>query len=93
MSPAKHSRSSDYTYRVKVVNPERKSEFTMDKLSNNGQFKSVVELRQSLTDHLKFPVETVGYIEPGHGLRGKQQWITQESDLDDVYKALKSKRR
>ncbi len=27
----------------------------------------------------------VGYIEPGHGARGKQRWITTTEDLKDMY--------
>ncbi len=63
----------------------------MDKLSSTRRFKSIAELKQVLSDHLKFSVETLGYIEPGHGLRGKQQWLTRECDLEDMYKSLKSK--
>jgi len=37
-------------------------------------------------------VETLGYIEPGHGLRGKQQWLTRECDLEDMYRSLKNKK-
>lgn len=81
-----------YTYRVKVVNQERKSEFIMDKLSDTHRFKSMDELRHSLMDHLKFQVETLGYIEPGHGLRGKQQWLNRESDLDDMYECTKQRK-
>ena len=57
-----------YTYRVQVINPEHKREFTMDKLSCTHRFGSIAELKQGLSDHLKFLVETLGYIEPGHGL-------------------------
>lgn len=57
-----------YTYRVKVINPESQSEFTVDKLSCTHRFRSITELKQGLCDHLKFLLETLGYIEPGHGL-------------------------
>ena len=30
------------------------------------------------------PIE-VGYIEPGHGSRGKQRWLTSTEDLQDMY--------
>jgi len=56
------------TYRVKDINPECKSEFTMDKLSCTHRFRSITELKQGLCDHLKFSVQALGYIEPGHGL-------------------------
>lgn len=64
----------------------------MDKLSDTHRFKSVDELKHSLMDHLKFQVDTLGYIEPGHGLRGKQQWLNRESDLDDMYECTKHRK-
>ena len=73
ISPSK-SPGNIYTYRVKVINPERKSEFTMDKLSCTHRFRSITELKQGLSDHLKFSVETLGYIEPGHGLEVSSGW-------------------
>lgn len=39
-------------YRVKVVNPERKSEFVMDKLSDSNRFKFMDEVKHSLIDYL-----------------------------------------
>ena len=29
----------------------------------------------------------MGYIEPGHGARGKQRWILNAGDLEDMYEA------
>ena len=78
-TPVKPS-SDKYIYRVKVVNPERKSEFTMDRLTDTHRFKSMNEFRHSVMDHLKFQIGTLGFIEPGHGLRGKQQWLNREND-------------
>ena len=72
ISPVKPS-SDKYIYRVKVVDPEQRSEFTMERLTDTHRFKSMNELRHSVMDHLKFQIETSGYIEPGHGFRGKQQ--------------------
>jgi len=91
ISPVKPS-SDKYIYRVKVVNPERKSEFIMERLTDAHRFKSMNELRHSVMDHLNFEVKTLGYIEPGHGLRGKQQWLNRESDLDDMYECTKHRK-
>ena len=27
----------------------------------------------------------MGYVSPGHGVRGKQQWLSDDIDLDDMY--------
>ncbi len=79
------------TYSVKVMNQGRKSEYTMQKMSLN-QFTTLEEMKQSLTRMLKFPVENFGYIEPGHGLRGRQQWMVQDGDLHEMYKSYNKRR-
>ena len=33
----------------------------------------------------------VGYMDPGHGWKGKQRWITCDEDLKDMYKVYSSK--
>ena len=33
----------------------------------------------------------LGYIEPGHGLRGKQRWISSDEDLRDMYRMHSTK--
>ena len=33
-----------------------------------------------------------GYIEPGHGLKGCQHWITTTDDLKDMYKAYERRK-
>ena len=50
---------------------------------------SVSELKQQIL--LEFgsmvadPIVSIGYIEPGHGLRGKQNWLTSASDVQLMY--------
>ena len=39
----------------------------------------------SLSTTLSFEVDKFGYIEPGHGLKGRQQWLVQDEDLDNMY--------
>ena len=31
------------------------------------------------------PFNTIGYIEPGHGAKGKQCWLSTDQDLIDMY--------
>ena len=35
----------------------------------------------------------MGYIEPGHGAKGRQRWLHDDSDLTDLYQLYKGKRR
>ena len=37
------------------------------------------------------PIEHLGYIEPGHGLNGKQRWLSSDDDLEQMYSVLKQK--
>ena len=67
----------------------KKSDYTVHRFSDR-YFCSIEELKEAL--HNKFPAELpqstniqVGYIEPGHGLRGKQQWLCEDGDLNDMY--------
>ena len=74
-----------WSYSVKVINRARKSEWTVQKLRVNQQFGSLEELKQQVSDSLKDavenPISTSGYIEAGHGARGKQRWLTTDEDL------------
>ena len=36
---------------------------------------------------------TFGYIIPGHGLKGKQEWITEDGDLENMYEVFCKKKR
>jgi len=52
-------------------------------------------LKQNFSDILgdveEDEIET-GFIEPGHGVKGKQHWIVEDDDLQDMYKHTKGKR-
>ena len=64
---------SGYRYTVKVINPEKKSTFNVHKLSNiSEKFNSIADVKKCLTELLGTQVDDVGYISPGHGLKGRQ---------------------
>ena len=69
---------SIYAYTVKIMNASKKSDYTMVKFSKQGQIETISDLKSELlarfTDPLSGDIE-VGYIQPGHGLRGKQEWL------------------
>ena len=79
--------SPGYSYSVKVVNRAKKSVYAMKKLRINRRFKSVDDLKRQLTDSLgqSISCDAVGYIEPGHGPKGKQRWLDSREDLDEMY--------
>lgn len=91
VSPSKLS-SKHYVYSVKVVNPVRKSEYTVRKLSTYDRFSSFDELTEQLQKCLdKISPSQIGYIEPGHGLKGKQRWLYTDEDVDTMYDIYKRK--
>ena len=61
----------------------------MQTLSTNVRFESVDELRQELGEAFTCDTDVVGYISPGHGLKGKKVWIEQDEDLDRMYELHK----
>lgn len=76
----------NYRYSVKVVNPAKKSDFEVMKTNISGKFESIDDLKAKMNDCLDFPVEDVGYIVPGHGLKGRMQELMDSEDLIEMYK-------
>ena len=87
--------ASPYNYSVKVCNPKKKSLFVILQLKTKQKFESVDDLkRQMLAEYrekIGEPIEQLGYIEPGHGLRGKQRWLSSNNDLNQMYLVHKKK--
>ena len=85
------------SYSVKVVNPSKKSDYFIRKWRTSVRFQSVQQLRRSLCEELNDMLVgdhselEIGYIEPGHGTRGKQRWIFDDKDLADMYQVYSKK--
>ena len=73
-----------YCYTVKARNPGMKRDYDIHKLRAN-RFESVEELRCYLSSELPCDFTQIGYIEPGHGLKGKTQWLVEDDDLVEMY--------
>ena len=90
----------DYKYLLKAVNPSRVSDYKTIKLHEcpRGGFTSLEELRKFIGRNLPSDVEDVpelelGYIEPGHGSKGKKIWVCSDMDLKEMYQLHKGKRQ
>ena len=61
----------------------------------NGQFTSLDNLKAKVKDECGDKVdpriEQLRYIEPGHGLRGKQRWLNSDEDLREMYVKFRGK--
>ena len=64
----------------------------MKKLPTHCQFTSIEDLQHQLSSLVGISVEKIGYIQPGHGLRGKQQWLVSNDDLKEMYQCYKNRR-
>ena len=63
----------------------------MHKLKANT-FSSVDGMRAELTRVLPCSYTQLGFIEPGHGLKGKTQWLRDDNDLSSMYAMHTGKR-
>ena len=57
----------------------------MKKLPKSQRFTSTDEVKEDLSELLSTQVEQLGYIVPGHGLKGRQQSLLSSEDLDQMY--------
>ena len=93
-STSVHFLGSPYQYYVKVINRLKKSEYSIRRLRGYcSKFQSVDELKDKLRETLPDSAsgDVVGYIEPGHGAKGKQRWVEHSDDLADIYSSYGKK--
>ena len=64
----------------------------MHKLKSNKAFTSVDDMIGELSKVLPSKFTQLGFIEPGHGLRGKTQWLHDDDDLRSMYAMYAGKR-
>ena len=77
------------SYNVKVIKPSKKSDYFIRKWRTRIRFQDIESLQDKLYSELGDHGEIIemGYIEPGHGAQGKQRWILNAGDLEDMYEA------
>ena len=88
MAKAAGDKRRSYYYSVKVINTHKKSDFAVEKIEAAGKFTSVTELKEKLSEVLEYSVQVIGYISPGHGVKGKikMQDLVDCKDLDEMCK-------
>ena len=73
-----------------VINHSKKSEFKTKKISYKKRFISLIELKQKIEDEVGLiKKDQIGYMEPGHGKKGKKKEFEDDQDLHDMYTSLK----
>ena len=77
----------------KVINQAKKSDYKIQKLATTTHFSSPDVIKQHILDIApKLAGDSFGYIEPGHGLKGKLKLLTTDQDLVEMYSVYKTKR-
>ena len=81
------------------MNPKKKSEYSIRRWRIKQKFVSVVQLSSKLIESFEelhcsdeSNVLSMGYIEPGHGYKGKQRWLCSDEDLHDMYAIYSGKK-
>ena len=71
-------KAEQFLYTVKIMNANKKSEYTVQKLQEKGVYSEVEALEMDICKQFsnEFPqgddIE-LGFIQPGHGLKRKQK--------------------
>ena len=66
-----------------MVNRAKKSEYSIKRVKYTEKF-NFVDVRTKLQS-LDVATKDFGYIEPGHGVKGRQMWLGTEDDLHEMY--------
>ena len=82
-----------FEYSIKIINPDRMSEFKNVRVSKWKQCETLEDLRLFLTEKVPsvsseppdFSSVDLGYLEPGHGMKGKKQWFNNDDDVNEMY--------
>ena len=83
----------EYEYSIKVMNSNRKSDFKNLRICKWNSFKTLHDLREFLGNKVPsiggekpdFNVVDIGYLEPGHGMKGRKQWLNTDDDVEVMY--------
>ena len=82
-----------FDFSLKLVNPDKMSEFQTVQIGKAGVISSVTSLKAFISQkvsqlpNISVNIESVeyGYIGPGHGARGKKVWIYNDDDVAAMY--------
>ena len=93
---------SKFEYSVKIINPSRLSEYKNIRICKWKECKNLDDLRSFHAAKIPsvdvngeepyFSVVDLGYIEPGHGTKGRKQWLNNDEDVREMYTKHAGKR-
>ena len=80
-----------YRYKLKITNRRKKSQYNIKSLGSKEQFYTIDDLKLYVTGVVENFDGTLGYIEPGHGTKGKMVFLSDDDDLYEMYVVHKRK--
>lgn len=86
------------TFGLKIINPNNcGGELIIDSLKLQAKLDSVEELKKKLTELYSQYTDNYeilfGYIHPGHGMKGKQEPVCSDEELEAMYQLHKKRKR
>lgn len=82
----------NFSYSIKLINPRKKKDYRVYNIRDCAAFETMRSLEEFIKS--KFSefsdsanMMSIGYIEPGHGWKGKQLWLNNDDDIEDLYRA------
>ena len=80
-----------FKYKLKVTNRKKKSQYEIKSLKAENKFYTIDDLRKCIKEEIEQFADTVGYVEPGHGIKGKMMCLGDDEDLSEMYVVHKRK--
>ena len=87
-------------FKLKVINHNRKSEYKVFNIRNNKNFDLQIfgAMKKFILNNIPADVSKptadtfeFGFIDPGHGLNGKKEWLYSDEDIKDMIRAHKGR--
>ncbi len=100
-SPQPAKTHTPFEYTLKMINPSRMSEYKNVNIRGQKYCSSLDELREFIAANLPTTISEVpdlesvdmGFVEPGHGGKGRKVWMFDNEDLQNMYEAYSKKKR
>ena len=78
-------------YNVKIINLKKKSMYITKSLLQTDRFDTLSDLRRYVKEKIGQLQGTLGYVEPGHGAKGKMRELHDDEDVAEMYVLHKRK--
>ena len=74
------------------MDQSKKSDYEITELRTQQRFDSVDKIKEAISNSVNSQVGDIGYISPGHGMKGKKHTLLDDDDVDEMYDLYSGKR-